>query len=54
MKKHKNFVIEEHVKHGGLSMMIKAFASDIGNKSKIFSYTLKDEFKHFMDHIRNL
>ena len=48
MKKHKKIlVIEEHVKHGGLSMMIKAFASDIGNKSKIFSYTLKDEFKHF-------
>ncbi len=48
MKKYKKLIIiEEHVKHGGLSMMIKAFSNDINNKNKIISYTLKDEFKHF-------
>jgi transketolase len=47
LKKYKKIiVIEDHVKHGGLSMMIKAYSKDLDNKNKILDYTLKDEFKH--------
>jgi transketolase len=39
-------VIEECAPTGGLAMQVKAIAFDIGARTRLFSFTLKDEFIH--------
>jgi len=42
-----NFVIEEHVPHGGLSSRVKEIALETKNKNNLDCFTLKDKFIHF-------
>tara|TARA_Y100000590_G_scaffold461154_1_gene622096 strand:+ start:4946 stop:5863 length:918 start_codon:yes stop_codon:yes gene_type:complete len=48
LKQYKNVIImEEHVPNGGLSDKVLSLAYEIGSKSKIKTFTLKDKFIHF-------
>ena len=47
-------VIEEHVPTGGLNSSIKSINSDLNKKTKIHSFTCKDEFIHSYGSYENL
>ncbi len=47
-------ILEEHVPHGGLSSKVKEIAVDNMIHTKIYSYTLQDQFIHFYGNHKQL